>query len=209
MPVAEAVSAEFEKLTRRHAIKLFPAVQCSVEEAGLAVGEVVGCDSVRSASRMNGAIVLFLDSMAKVSEVVEKGVVIHGTFTPVSPLVNQATKNTISNAPPFIKNELLSKYGQLVSPIRMVSLGCKSPKLKHVVSHRRQVFMILKERNTDLSLSFSFKVDGFNYVVFVSSETMKCFGCGGEGHLVRSCPRDCGARRAAAGGDPPVAAAAP
>ena len=68
--------------------------------------------------------------------------------------------------------------------------------------------MILKERNTDLSLSFSFKVNGLNYLVFVSSETMKCFGCGGEGHLVRSCPRDCGARRAAAGGDPPVAAAA-
>ena len=70
------------------------------------------------------------------------------------------------------------------------------------------MYMILKERNTDLSLSFSFKVDGFNYVVFVSSETMKCFGCGGEGHLVRSCPKDCGAQRAAAGGDPPVAAAA-
>ena len=185
-----------------------PPVQCSVEEARLAVGEVVGCDSVRSASRMNGAIVLFLDSTAKVCEVVVKGVVIHNTFTPVSSLLNPATKITILNAPPFIKNELLgkelSRYGQLVSPIRMVSLGCKSPKLKHVVCHRRQVFMILKERNTDLSLSFSFKVDGFNYVVFVSSETMKCFGCGGEGHLVRTCPRDCGARRAAAGGDPPA-----
>ncbi|KAK0155418.1 Transposon TX1 uncharacterized protein [Merluccius polli] len=56
----------FEKLTRRHAIKLFPEVQCSVEEAGLAVGEVVGYDCVRSASRMNRAIVLFLDSTAKV-----------------------------------------------------------------------------------------------------------------------------------------------
>lgn len=32
--------ADFERLTRRHAIKLVSLVQCSVEEASLAVGEV-------------------------------------------------------------------------------------------------------------------------------------------------------------------------
>ena len=106
VPVAEAAPAEFEKLTHSHEIKLFPTVQCSVEEARLAVGEVVGCDSVRSASRMNEAIVLFLYGTAKVGEVVERGVVIHVTFNPVSPLVNPATKIVISNAPPL--NELLA-----------------------------------------------------------------------------------------------------
>ena len=35
------------KLTRPHGIKLSPAVDCSVEELSLAVGEVVGCDSVK------------------------------------------------------------------------------------------------------------------------------------------------------------------
>ena len=127
MPVAEAATVEFEKLTRRHAIKLQPTVQCSVEEAGLAVGEVVGFESVKSASRMNGAIVLFLDSTAKVGEVVERGVVIQDTFTPVSPLSTPATKIPISNARLFIKNEMLAKelsrYGKLVLPIHMNSLG--------------------------------------------------------------------------------------
>uniref|UniRef100_A0A8C9WWL4 CCHC-type domain-containing protein n=1 Tax=Sander lucioperca TaxID=283035 RepID=A0A8C9WWL4_SANLU len=98
---------------------------------------------------------------------------------------------TISNAPPFIKNEdlakELSRYGQLISPIKMVLLGCKSPKLKHVVCHRRHVFM--KDNAADLNLTFSFKVEGFSYVVFATSDTMKCFGCGEEGHLVRFCPR--------------------
>uniref|UniRef100_A0A0S7EW84 YTX1 n=1 Tax=Poeciliopsis prolifica TaxID=188132 RepID=A0A0S7EW84_9TELE len=70
----------------------------------------------------------------------------------------------------------------------MVSLGCKSALLKHVVCHRRQVFMILKDMANELSLSFNFKVDGFNYVVFASSENMKCFGCGAEGHIIRACP---------------------
>ena len=203
MPVVEG-GAAFEKLTRRHAVKLVPAVSCSVEEATLAVGEVVGCGSVKSASRMNGAIVIFLDSTAKVSDVVETGVVIQDTFTPVLPLVSPARKITISNAPPFIKNEMLAKelarYGQLVSPIKMVSLGCRSPLLKHVVCHRRQVFIVFKDKTDDLNLSFNFKVDGFNYMVFATSETMKCFGCGVEGHLIRSCPERSGEQRQAAAG---------
>lgn len=48
--------AEFEKLTRCHTVKLILTVNCWVEEAGLAVGEVVGYDSLKSASRMNDCI---------------------------------------------------------------------------------------------------------------------------------------------------------
>lgn len=77
---------EFKKLTRRHAVKLSPALQCSVGEAALAVGDIVGHESLKSASWMNGAIVMFVDNMTKVSELAEKGVVIHDTFTTISPL---------------------------------------------------------------------------------------------------------------------------
>ena len=31
-------------------------------------------------------------------------------------------------------------------------------------------------------------MDDFDYAVFVNSGTLKCFGCGKEGHLVRACP---------------------
>ncbi|KAI3375657.1 hypothetical protein L3Q82_003721 [Scortum barcoo] len=71
---------------------------------------------------MNGAIVMFLESLAKVGAAVESGVVIQGTFTPVLPLVSPAKKVIISNAPPFIKNEALikelSRYGQ-TGPLRV------------------------------------------------------------------------------------------
>lgn len=148
---------EFEKLTRCHAVKLSPAVQCSVEDAALSVGDVVGADSLKSASRMNGAIVIFVDRMTKVSKLVEKGVVIQDTFTTVSPLGNPATKVMISNVPSFIRNESLvkelSQYGQLVSPNRMVSLGCRS--LKHVVCRRRKVMITLKDKESHLNLYFS------------------------------------------------------
>ncbi|KAL0187598.1 hypothetical protein M9458_014697, partial [Cirrhinus mrigala] len=38
----------------------------------------------------------------------------------------------------------------------------------------------------ELNVAFKFKIDGFDYVVFASSETMKCFKCGEEGHIQSS-----------------------
>ncbi|KAK5854487.1 hypothetical protein PBY51_004676 [Eleginops maclovinus] len=66
--------------------------------------------------------------------------------------------------------------------------GCKSQLLKHVVSHGRQVYMILNNRNTELNLRFYVKVDDYDYVIFATSSVMKCFGCGEEGHTVSACP---------------------
>lgn len=75
-----------------------------VEEAALAVRDIVGNESLKSASRINEAIIIFLGSMSKMRELMEKGVVIEDTFNTVSPLTNLAT-NVISNVPPFIRND--------------------------------------------------------------------------------------------------------
>ncbi|KAJ3582134.1 hypothetical protein NHX12_015843 [Muraenolepis orangiensis] len=96
-----------EKLSRRHAVKLSPAAQVSVEECSLAVGEKVGYKSVKFAARMNRAVVVFLDSIDKVNSVVESGVAIRDVFTQVMPLFNSARRVMISNAPPFLSNEAL------------------------------------------------------------------------------------------------------
>lgn len=72
-----------------------------MQEAVLAIGEAVGYDSVKSASRMNGVIVIFLYKVSKVNDLVERGAIIHDTLTPVLPLVSPAKKVSISNAPPL------------------------------------------------------------------------------------------------------------
>ena len=70
-------------------------------------------------------------------------------------------KKKKSNAPPAIKNKELatelSCYGQLASPTEMVLLGGKSPKLNHVVCHRRRVFMPPTDTKAVLNLMFCFK----------------------------------------------------
>ncbi len=107
-------------LTRRHAIKVTSVV--SVEDCCLAVGEVIGHLGVLSASRMNNAIVFFLDSVDKANDLVEQGIVIRGEFVSVLPLSLPAKKVTLSNVPPFVSDETLtqalSRYGKLVSPIK-------------------------------------------------------------------------------------------
>ncbi|TWW81254.1 Transposon TX1 uncharacterized 82 kDa protein ORF 1 [Takifugu flavidus] len=179
----------------------------SVEDCALAVGDIVGHGSVKSASRMNKMVVVFVGSIDKADQPVAAGVAVNGEHTPVFLLSNPARKVVVSNVPPFFKNDMLlrelGRHGRIVSPMRLIPLGSESPLLSHVVSFRRQVSMILNNEE-ELKLALRFRVDDFDYMVFVTTDSQKCFGCGEEGHLIRSCPNGAEARRPA---DPPVSAA--
>ena len=151
---------------------------CSMEEVALAVGEIIGHGSVKSAARMNSAVVLFLEKVEQVSRIVE------------------TTKITLSNVPPFISDEFLIKelyrHGKVVSLLRKVFSGCKSLLLSQVVSHHRQLFMILNNKDEQFDYRFRVHVDDFDYILYTTSFTVMCFGCSQVGHLIRAFP-GCGA----------------
>ncbi|KAK3550463.1 hypothetical protein QTP86_025777 [Hemibagrus guttatus] len=99
-----------ERLTRRH------------------VGKVVGHENIVSASRMNSAIVVFLNDVEKVrKKLTQNGIVVNNETILVSPLSSPAKKVMLSNVPPFISDEAigkeLSRYGRMVSPIKKIPLG--------------------------------------------------------------------------------------
>ncbi len=189
--MAASGGVSLEQLTRRHGIKVVPAERCSVEECSLAVAKAVGHKSVLSAARMNSAIVLFLDDVNKVNEIVTSGIVLNDAYTAVMPLMQPAKKVVLSNVPPFIKDEVigreLGRHGKIVSQIKKITLKSKSAELKHVVTFRRQVYMILNN-GQDLNLVLKFRIDDFDYNIYVTSETMRCFKCGQENHIARDCP---------------------
>ncbi|KAK3517718.1 hypothetical protein QTP70_016387, partial [Hemibagrus guttatus] len=156
------------------------------------VGNVVGHENIVSASRMNNAIVVFLNDVEKVRKLTQNGIVVNNETILVSPLSSPAKKAMLSNVPPFISDEAigkeLSRYGQMVSPIKKIPLGCKSPLVKHLVFFRRMVFMVFKGVG-ELNVVFKFAFEGFDYNIFVSSDTdIKCFKCGQTGHLAQACP---------------------
>ncbi|KAK3570288.1 hypothetical protein QTP86_017197 [Hemibagrus guttatus] len=191
MVIVDPSATLCERLTRRHGVCIVCAA--SVEDCCLAVGNVVGHENIVSASKMNSAIVVFLNDVDKVRKLTQNGIVINNEMILVSPLSSPAKKLMLSNVPPFISDEAigkeLSRYGRLVSPIKKIPLGCKSPLVKHLVSFRRMVFMVFKGGVGELNVVFKFTVEGFDYNIFVSSDTdIKCFKCGQTGHLTRACP---------------------
>ena len=169
-----------------------PESHVTVEEVLLAVGEQVGHEHVMFSSRMNKAVVAFLREEAHVFRLIESGVLIRDLSVQVSPLAVPSTRITVSGVPPFIPNELieteLRRFGKIASGLKTLSLGCKDPKLRHVQSLRRQVFMHLDAPTQTLEVSFRVKHgDGF-YMVDASSGQLKCFECGDVGHKRFECP---------------------
>ncbi|KAI2646057.1 Transposon TX1 uncharacterized 82 kDa protein [Labeo rohita] len=142
-------------LSLRHGVRCVPEQGVTVESVLLAVGEQIGCENISSASRMNKAVVVFLKEEQLVAQLIESGVVINGSFCPILPLATLTSKVIISNVPPFIPDEVIERelirFGRIASPIKVISLGCKSSELKHVMSFRRKVFMFLKEPTLDIS----------------------------------------------------------
>ncbi|TWW77629.1 hypothetical protein D4764_12G0010190 [Takifugu flavidus] len=108
-------SWDLSRLTRRHGVKVGTGSLYTVEEVALAVGEKIGHGSVKSAARMNGAVVLFVDKA-------------------VLPLTQPSTRITLSNVPPFISDEFLARelarFGKIVSPIKKGSVGVQVPVAK-------------------------------------------------------------------------------
>lgn len=47
--------------------------------------------------------------------------------------------------------------------------------------------MVLKD-NAELDVSFNFRMDDFDYLIYATTDKMRCFGCGKAGHLVCTCP---------------------
>ncbi|KAL2081778.1 hypothetical protein ACEWY4_021596 [Coilia grayii] len=133
---------------------------------------------------MNNAVVIFLSSVALANDLVESGVDINGVFTPVLPHSTPSKKVILDE----VLCEILGRYGKIVSSVKKIPISSKSPLLKHVVSFRRYVYMVLKDNGDELNLTLNVKVDNFTYVVYATTGSMTCFKCGKMGHLIRACP---------------------
>jgi len=185
--------AAFEHLSRKHGIACSPPEGVTVEAIVMVIGNIIGFEKVRAASRMNKRVIIFVSDEAFVAPIVEQGLALDsGTFVMAYPLDSCAQKVVISNLPPFLKNDLilsaLQRYGDCVSPLIMLPVGFKDKRVSHVMSFRRQVFMVLKKEYASLNVTMKFTSNGHNYQVYVSTDTLKCFGCGAIGHMKQFCP---------------------
>lgn len=142
-----------------------------MEKVLLAVVEQVG---LSFDSRMKNAIVVFLRSEPLLHQLVQSGIFIWDLLVQGPPLSVPSVWITVSSIPPFIPNDLLE-----FSIFKMVNLGCKDPKLRHVQSLKRQWFMFM-----DLSPQTPGGVlksqTWCTYTVYASSGQMKYFEWGNK-----------------------------
>ncbi|TWW76579.1 hypothetical protein D4764_13G0012410 [Takifugu flavidus] len=185
-------SSGMPSLSIRHGIRVQPDPSVPVEEVLLAVGDQVGHANLSYASRMNRGVVVFVKEERLVAELVGRGVTVNGAYLQVSPLATPSTRVTVSGVPPFVTNEALEqelqRFGKFASGLRTVGLGCRSDKLKHVLSLRRQCFMFLTCPSQTLDVSFRVRHGDGHYMVYASSGSMRCFECGDVGHKRVACP---------------------
>ncbi len=93
----------------------------------------------------------------------------------------------------------LARFGKVVSPFKTISLGCKHSSLRHVVSFRKQVFMMLESNDNTLDIYFHVKHDGGSYMVYATTGSVRCFECGEIGHKHLACPHNRTGAESAAG----------
>lgn len=79
----------------------------SIEDVLLAVSQKVGGLNIKSAARMNKALVVFLTDVDMVDTLIETGLEVNSMFLQLLPLSSPSKKVVLSNVPPFIKDETL------------------------------------------------------------------------------------------------------
>ena len=181
-----------ETLSLRNGVRCIADSSTSVEDVLVAIAEQVGGENINYASRMNKAVVVFLKQVVLVTKLVVSGIWVNGVFVQVTPLSAPATKVVVSNVPPFIKNETiereLGRFGKFAGTMKMIPLGCKNANLRHILSFRRQIYMFLNPDSPTLDLTFRVRHGESSFVVFASTDSLRCFECGDVGHKKRSCP---------------------
>jgi len=194
----------FAGLTRKHGVKCRSVDGVGIESYVQSISETIGPKNIVAASRANGSVIIFLDSLKSVEEVCVVGMNdIGGTYISVDPLVKPATKVILSGVPPFIPNSVIEKelhrYGRIVSTIRIIPLGCKKPEFRHIKSFRRQVYMLGNEEHIQGVINFDF--EDRQYRIYLSTDEVTCYKCFKKGHIQRNCRRNIEQEQPAAGVD--------
>lgn len=161
----------------------------------ISVGEIVEPKNVIFASRVsNNRVCIYLSSKEAVESFIttQGGVTIGNSFVPARRLVSPAKRVILSNVSPclphdVVERELKQASLKIVSAINFIGAGISQEKYRHVLSFRRQVYIVLdKEDKLPDSLLIQFKGNVFR--IFLTTDEIRCFSCKNIGHVASKCP---------------------
>lgn len=181
---------------REQAIILNVAENLKLFDYVKSIGDILGPKNITYASRIsNNRVCIYLASKTLVEQLIETHptVMAGDTELSVRRLVTPAKRIVLSNISPSIDNEdaesELKKYGlNLVSPVTSLRAGMPKDDYGHILSFRRQAYIMPPNDNFELQTSILMPCEGRVCRVFISTDKMECFICRQPGHKANTCP---------------------
>lgn len=181
---------------RNQAITMNTHDNITIREYLRALGQLINPQKVHAASRIsNNRICIYLTDTETVDKLVQehKYLTISNKNIEIRRLVAPTIKIIISNCSPSIPNpiieEKLNELGiKLASPIRFLRIGIQEdmPEFNHVLSFRRQVY-IIEEENTFIPDSIFVEHEDRPCKLFLMEDKLQCTICHRHGHTEQQC----------------------
>lgn len=192
MSYANKVKRQYPK--RNQAIVINGEENTLTKEYVRAIGNICGPANISHYSRQaNNKIQVFLKSKEYLERVLEnkENIYVENTKVEIRPLVTPTVRIIMSNVSPIIPDEILeeSLINLELKPVsRMIELraGFKDPEYAHVLSFRRQVY-VLDKSNFVIPEYVIVNFEDINYKIYLSKD-ITCYNCKKEGHIAAKCP---------------------
>ncbi|KAG5898241.1 hypothetical protein JTB14_029620 [Gonioctena quinquepunctata] len=160
------------------------------------IGDIVGPKHIAFASRIsNNRICIYLANPNLVDDLLKShpSVTINNNVINIRRLVSPTKRIIISNIPPYISHDLaenaIKNLGlQLTSPVSFLRAGIPGDEYSHILSFRRQVYVLPPSDDFELQTSLIIPFDGNENRIFLSTDKMECFICKQPGHIASKCP---------------------
>ncbi|KAG5872678.1 hypothetical protein JTB14_011977 [Gonioctena quinquepunctata] len=136
------------------------------------IGDIVGPKHISFASRIsNNRICIYLANPNLVDDLLKShpSVTINNNVINIRRLVSPTKQIIISNIPPYISHDLaenaIKNLGlQLTSPVSFLRAGIPGDEYSHILSFRRQVYVLPPSDDFELQTSFIIPFDGNHWL---------------------------------------------
>ncbi|KAL1506207.1 hypothetical protein ABEB36_005609 [Hypothenemus hampei] len=160
-----------------------------------AVGDLIGPKKITFASRIsNNRICIYLITKEIVDHIIstQATISVGGKDLTVRRLISPSKRIIISNISPSIPHDIielaLKDLGlNLTSPIMFLKASIPGEEYGHILSFRRQVFVLPPSDGFQIQTSLLVTHDGTEHRVFISTDRMECFICKETGHIAANC----------------------